>query len=368
MTHPLRHIVIISRMHMRRVLFDRSSAFFLIALPLIIIAMLGIALHPLMSSEFRPAQPFKVVVAPTDADARITHVLASQPALFDVQGIDDATSARGMVLQRLADAALIIPEEFPKEPMTLIATPGTVVVEVLQRLVLRVASEEISMPNNLHAQENDPSGPAERAPWWHTDSFGYYAMAVTAMFAMLAAHTAMVMNARDRASDTFTRLRSLGVAPWTYTVAGAVTSWATGATFIAVLAAATHLLFDVHWGPLGLWAVFTLVAASTMAGLALLIMALVPGVDNAEGVGNALINVLAFFGGAMAPLHVMPEWFQSSLAWIPNRAIFSGYLKIGQQADVATIASEFTTLGAATLILFGLSWIVVAIRTRKGDS
>ena len=61
----LRHLSIICRHNVRRVLLDRGTALWLLALPLALIGILGMGLQGLMSAEFTPASPFRVAVAET---------------------------------------------------------------------------------------------------------------------------------------------------------------------------------------------------------------------------------------------------------------------------------------------------------------
>ena len=100
-------------------------------------------------------------------------------------------------------------------------------------------------------------------------------------------------------------------------------------------------------GPRAEWPALTLTGATAAAGLSLAVMALFPKPEHVDGAGGAIFNILAFLGGLMTPLHVLPEWFRTSLAWLPNRAVLAGYLKASRGAEPAAVSGELTTLAAA---------------------
>lgn len=72
--------------------------------------------------------------------------------------------------------------------------------------------------------------------------------------------------------------------------------------------------------------------------------------------------ILAFLGGSMTPLQVLPEWFVTAFAWLPNRAMLSGFLKLAGGAAPAETAQELAVLGGAALALWLLGAIVWGVR------
>lgn len=93
-------------------------------------------------------------------------------------------------------------------------------------------------------------------------------------------------------------------------------------------------------------------------------MALIPNPEHIDGAGSAIFNVLAFLGGSMTPLHVLPEWFRTALSWLPNRALLTGYLKVANGADIGAISTELMTLAVSTVALFTLGWAIWTLRAR----
>lgn len=408
----LRHLSIICRHNVRRVLLDRGTALWLLALPLALIGILGMGLQGLMSAEFTPASPFRVAVAETPSGAHqvLMEPLQGLPQYVEVVAADTAEDARAMVTRRDVDAALTVSLTPASSPtVTIIGPPGSVVTEMLREIVESVLRQAEgggagSTPANptspVDAARSVGDGVADRAAgrvavnqaptpadsgqgapdnpvtdgrsqaaglpdWLQTDAFTYYAVGIMAMFVMFAAHAVSSAAVRDRATDAYDRLRALGVKPAVYMVGGSLASIIVSFLFLSAMAVISSLLFGVQWGNVLSWAVLTLTGATAAAGLSLVVMALIPKAEHVDGAGAAVFNLLAFLGGSMTPLHVLPEWFHTSLGWLPNRAVLTGYLKASEGAGLAAVAGELQTLGVATVLLFALGWAVWTLRTKE---
>ena len=83
--------------------------------------------------------------------------------------------------------------------------------------------------------------------WLQTDAFTYYAVGITAMFVMFAAHAVSVTAVRDRATDVYARLRAL-VTPVAYMLGGSAASIVVSVVFASVMAVVSRPLFGVTWG------------------------------------------------------------------------------------------------------------------------
>lgn len=371
MERALRHAWIICANQVRRVLTDRGTPIWLLALPLALIGVLGMCLQPLMSSDFEPEQPFQVVLVETDSEAyqALTGALHSMEQYIAVTTVADVDAARDSVLRRTVDAA-VIPDPVAPPAVTVLAAPGSVIAEMLEsvaeRAVLSVAEHRAEGIDIARTEIAGTPAGKELPPWLETDAFTYYAVGITAMFVMFAAHAVGVTAVTDRATDAYARLRSLGVKPAVYMIGGSVASIVVSVLYVSLMAAVSSLLFGVTWGHIFPWTVLTLVGAAAAAGLSLVVMALVPKPEHIDGAGSAIFNVLAFLGGSMSPLMVLPEWFRTSFSWLPNRAMLNGYLKASVGANLADIAGELTTLLVAAIVLFVLGGAIWTIRA-KGE-
>lgn len=475
----LRHLLTICGYRVRRVLADRGSLFWLLVLPLALVGILGMGLQGLMSSDFIPARPFRVVLVETGAGvpAWLAEPLGSMPNHLAVVTAGSAEEARAMVARREADAAVLVGEDGTGQgtgysggqgtdqstnqstgqstgqgtgqstgqrtdqttgqstgqstdqrtdqttgqrtdqstgqstgqgtghdtgqspgqgighdvgqgsgvpAVTLVAPPGAVVTEMLTAVLNRLLVEagaggadpadrpsapampgeerNLSQPASADAGASSANG---LPTWLQTDAYTYYAIAVMAMFVMFAAHAVGAGAARERTNDAYARLRALGVQPVTYMLSGSVASVLVSCLFLSVMAVISRALFGVQWGNVLTWGVLTLAGAAAAAGLSLVVLALIPKPEQVDGAGSAIFNVLAFLGGSMMPLHVLPEWFRTSLAWLPSRAVLTGYLKAAQGADPAAVSGELRTLLLAAVVLFAAGWAIWTMRAKE---
>lgn len=327
-------------------------------LPLVIIYVLGISMQGLFANEFTPPEPYRVAVAGDGARAAAAlKTLGSRPELFAVVRVADEEEARAAVLAKKSDAAVIVPPDGQGEPIRVAAAPGAVVGEVIGGAL----RSSLGDGEPGQAGEPVPAGSDHQAPSWSAaSSFGYYAVGITVMFLMYVAHAAMIYSAKDRSSGAYARMRTLGVSHAAFLVAGYVASFGVGAAFVLVMAAATRLLFGVAWGDPLAWAAVTVAGAAGAASISFLIAAAMPsnpkGVDNA---GSTLFTIVAMLGGSTVPLSVLPEWFESSFGWLPNRKALDAYFTVAAGGGLADAAGDVGYLLVVAL-LFVIAGIGVA--------
>lgn len=378
MSVRLRQLALICMTQLRRLLSDPGTAIWLVGLPVALIGVLGMSLQALMESSFTPPRPYVVAVSQTgfgqasgEAYETVMGVFASYPDIVTAQTVADPATAQHMVLRREVDAAVVV-SQGADGPWTYYAAPGAVVAGVLDEILpsvrIQLGERDAGHIDVVYTEVPLNEGVAHtgRLPsWLLANSYTYYAVGIAAMFVMFAAHSVMVSSAQDRASDAYARIRALGVTPAVFMLAGSVASVLVGILFLTLMATVSRVLFGVDWGNLQSWSVITVLAAVSSGGLAFALMAIVRGAEQVEGAGSAIFNVLAFLSGSMTPLHVLPEWFRTSLEWLPTRAVLAGYLKASQGADLAALAGEITTLLVGAAVLFGLGAAVWMLRTRR---
>ena len=369
----MRHVATICFHQVRRIVFDTGTVAWLIGVPLALIGVLGSSLQFFMSSGFVPVEPYRIVIAEDGGDvaAAVAQSLHDMSQYFGVVTAETRDAARAMVARREADAAIVF-SATNAPTLSVISAPDAIVTEMLMPIVREVslhvqagrAKTVSAVYTDVGVPETSPGGLPD---WLQTDAFSYYTAGVMAMFVMFAAHSVGSNAARERATDAYARIRAFGVKPAEYMVGSAAAGIIVSMLFIAVLALVANVLFDASWGGVVPWSVLTVFAAVAAAGLSLVITALFPRPDQTAGIGTTVYNFMAFLGGSMVPLHTLPVWVRDSLEWLPTRAVLSGYLKVSQGADLSSISSELTTLGAAGVACFALGWIAWN-RPEKGEA
>lgn len=396
--------------HLRRVLLRRSSVpgplsavlslLAIVALPLALVGILGVGLQGLMGADFTPSRPYEVVLVAASPEGAagsspgITAVhdaLTARPGFFNIQWASDPETARDRVVRRQADAAVLLPDAFPGAAARVIAVPGSIADDIVSGTVRgaavaleRTLMSEVTVrrtPASAIASAGVQTAPVPAAAatdfmqaepeehpasWLFSDSFTYYAVGITVVFAMYAAHAVVINSARDRSSDVYARLKSVGVSSASYMTSGAIAGVLVTAIFIAAMTGATTLLFGANWGHLGPWTLLTVTGAVAVAGMSLAVMAFVTGPNLVDPVGTALYNVLGFLGGSMTPLPVLPNWFEASFRRLPNRIMLDGYLKLAQGAGMEAILPDVARLAVTAGALVAVGGLVFAWRARKG--
>lgn len=284
-----RHLLVLCGAQLRQRLTDPGSLF-LAVLPLLIISVLGMSLQSLVAPRFVPARPYAVIVAGAEGPA-LAHVhglLAARTDFWTVETAADPAAAREAVLQRRADAAVIVPGDPAEGPLRVVANPHTVVSrilsEVLRTVQLRAfeaAADGVDVAWTEVAAERPAHKDGRIGPGWLPDNmYQYYAVAMTAMFTMFVVHGALTATAQGRSGDLYGRLRTFGMRPVTYVAAGAVAAWLLGVLFITVMTVCTMLLFDVRWGGWGGWLLLTAISVAALAGLSFAVIACIPSPDH----------------------------------------------------------------------------------------
>lgn len=369
----IRQVLVIGLHQLRREVL-RGAPLVLTVIPVIIIYVLGMSMQALFTGGYIPSKPFRVALAANgDHGSGLIEVLSTDPRFFSVTVAEDATGARQAVRARESDAALIVPDAYPDEPLTIVAPPRSVVRDVLAGFIEEGFSPDVSIGSSGSGRRSDGAGSAaaspaeETSPWAAVDAFGYFGVGLTVMFAMYVGHTMMIACAGDRASGVYARLRAIGVSRQAYLWSGFASAVVIGAIFIAVMRLATRLLYGIDWGDPLAWGVLTLAGAAGIAALSFVILAVSPanpkGVDAA---GSALYTVLAFLGGSTVPLNVMPGWYTEIFAWLPNRVMLDGYFLVAGGAGLDALSGSLVALGAGAALLLAVGWVVLGLRG-KGE-
>lgn len=194
----------------------------------------------------------------------------------------------------------------------------------------------------------------------------YAAGAVSFMF-LLFASTAGAMSLMEE--------RESGILDRVLAGPGGVDVLVTG-KFLYLLAQGVvqvGLIFVVAWlafgvalpDHLGAWLVVTVCAATTAAGLAMLLVAASATRKQAQTVSTLAILVLSAVGGSMVPRYVMPPLFQS-LGWAtPNTWAVEAYAGIfWREESLVEVALPCLVLAAGGLAALALAVLLARLRAR----
>ena len=372
----LRQAAIIAANQLLRFVLDWHGVLILFLLPLAFNLVLGVSLRQAFSPEYRPERPYRVgVVIPAGQEAApaVEQVLAAGEAdgWVHIERYASGEAALTAVRQRRVEAALVLPARFPREPLRVIAEPGTVPASVVETLAREAAvagsgaaggvgpGHPVPMdiairPAPPPAGGQGPAGAGGGPP--PVDAMAYYAAGMAVMMIYLATREGTKAYVTDRGTGVYLRVRAGGVSHAAYLLGTFLGSMAVGLIFMGVMALVTRGLFGVHWGHLGGWMLLTLGATLAATGVNALLLGFARSPEVQEGVSIALAQLLAFLGGSMMPLFIFPEILARISRFIPNRWMLDGYLQLMAGAGPAAVRDESLRLAAVGVGLVALGW------------
>lgn len=133
-------------------------------------------------------------------------------------------------------------------------------------------------------------------------------------------YTALAINTvEDREDGVLKRLRGTPLAPWRYLVSQTLVSVVLAAVAAVMLVVLGIAAFGLELEPrlLPAAALIVLLGTATLCLLGLATTVIIPGVEAASGVTNAVVFPLLFASGIFFPLEQMPGWLTRVAALFP---------------------------------------------------
>jgi len=374
---------------------DKASLGILIAMPMILIVILGSALGNMA------ANIGKLPVAVVNLDrgrvgAQVTDAFFSDKQLaelFAAERMTDPDEARARVARGDLAGALVVPSDFTRRlntgrssKLTLYSDPGRqisgiVFKSVTEALATRVSAASIAARTSAFyvssLRVGDPSfvygviGKAVKsasetgalsaveivestaARGAEISTLSYYSGAMSVMFLMFGAMFGAFSLVRER--DHWTLPRMLMSPGSTVEILGGKMFgvFAIGALQFTVLCAFTSVL-GVKWGdPFAV----ALVATATVAaatGLSVFIAAVAKTVRAVSGISQMLIQFMAAVGGSFIPVATFPLWMQPLHYFSVNGWAIDGILAAMRGGNAIDVLPNVGVLWLIALVFFAL--------------
>jgi ABC-2 type transport system permease protein len=360
---------------------DKQALLTLIAMPLLLIAILGAAFGDMMDGdEDVTIKKFKLGIVNLDqgelgeilSEEVFKKELSDQIEVKYYQEDEMYKIIRGHKLE----VGIVIDEDFTASLMSgekastkLITVPdpgikATIVSSVIEQFAQNIPIEAMSANMALPAQSNvrfeEPDQGLIKVTSINEDttpvsSFQYYAAAMGVMFLLMTVVQGVSTMILEKEQEVYKRLL---ISNLTYT--NYLTGKMIGLIVISLLQAfviiiGTRLLFGVDWGNsvLGL-VVMTFAYVVSACGLGVLAGSFIK-TEKAFGAAGMLgTQIFAALGGSMAPLYIFPDWFVTVSKILPNGLALQTYLDLMSGA-------EFIEILPAVLSSFGLGILFFAM-------
>lgn len=391
----MRKVFIIAWNALFRLFRDRKALLVILAMPMILIGILGASLGSLMSSG--GIDPFTVILVNADEPARPAvppgtpeavierlptlhlgkvleeEVLASSQVrdLMTVTPAADLASARAALTDGKAIAVIHVPRQFSAAVLRgdaanvdLYTDPGSptraaIVAQVVQffteqvttgSLVSRLLGPDQAEQALAEISAGLPTVTAATAGARPVKAIQYYAAAMAVMFMVMTALNRAKDILQDRQDGTLARILTSPTSKATLIAGQVLGSVAILMAQFLILLIGTRLLYQVDWGSwpaaLLLGSAFALAAA----GIGTAAAALFRDPRAADAATGTVGMLFAALSGAMLPLYAFPDGLKLVARAIPNFWALQGFLD-----QMAGLGASYLWTPVLVLVTIGVA-------------
>jgi len=390
---------------------DSSSFIMLLAMPLLLILVLGMVFQPLWTST-----PFTIDIAVFDEDGGefskilLEEVFGSEQLkdMVKIKYVESEEEIINEVNKGKIAAGVIIGEEFSQAILTgedarikILADPeqpikaGVVkniveafTLEVLKRSIILGTSMGILVAENLI----NPAEIQQLIPVWLSEienmeelirmdkktekrmdknplAIEYYAVGIAVMYLLFATNAGAETIFQERRNKTLERIKVAPVSEREILGGKLFGIFLIALLQFIMIVFFTRIFYRVNWGD-SLLGIIIMILSSVLAfsGLSTLLASLTKSEEQIGSIGPALAMIFGFLGGSMWPVFEFPDWLNIISKFTPNRWAIDGFSKLMYQGGgVISILPEVSVLLLMALIFFSLGVLRSRIKGVKVD-
>ena len=374
----------IAWVNLRRLARQRTTIFFLVALPIILILVVGLATERFEDTDI----PLGVVQESADPSSDdLVGLLIDLPGV-SVETFDDATSMRRAVRRGSVEAGIVVPERFGTLlrsgvvaevvfvadvargfPAPLRSAVAAVVAEQARPVqAARFATSEVGgrLEANLAVADElsasvpplavmtDDVGESDRV--FFGTGFGYQAPANLVLFVFITSAAAAAMLIETRRLELSRRMLGTPTSARTILAGEALGRFAIALVQAAIIYLAGALVFGVSWGdPVGsVTLIVTFVLVGTAVGMLFGTLFRTP--EQAGAIGPPVGIGLGMLGGCMWPLEIVPEPMRVIGHLFPHAWAMDAWVELTAfGGGIETIFRELAVLGVFAAVLLSLA-------------
>lgn len=189
-------------------------------------------------------------------------------------------------------------------------------------------------------------------------AFSYYTIGMSVMFVLFIAATVSSQTFLEKKRHVFDRILLTNVPRLTYVTSVFFSTFIIALFQLAILYTGAAVFYGVYWPDLVALLCVTLALCSAVAGFAVLLMAMNNrlGTDSSTKLFmSAFVPVIAFLGGSFTPVGSMSDWMVKIGELTPNGAALSAFMDVQQGAGVAEVTDHLSVLLILTVALFAVA-------------
>ncbi len=367
---------------------DRSGLLLQLAMPLVLITVLGVAFGGAFAS--RPVIPrFEVGVVDQDtgqlAETLWQILQDSQLQELFLPTAMEADRARELIKEGELAGAIVIPANFTTDvfagkptSLQIWCDPGQELRPIIIQTVAQsyvdnllatqlVVSEALENGQTIAQHEIEALGQQIASEinkvrarleidvvttGKQVDSFLYYAIGMACMFLLMSGSIGLQSIASEERRQTLSRIMATPTARVRFLLGKSLGQMGITVVQFVILYVVTSLIFKTDWGsPLAVL-LLALAYAFAIAGLSMLVVALIPNRVAAANAWLISVQIMAALGGSMVPLSQFPPFMLKVACISPSFWGLRGFLDIAMAQPlplVNMLVLAITGLVAITL-------------------
>ena len=373
---------------------DKKGLLLLLAMPLILIAILGSALSQSFSTTPK-IEPFEVGIVDQDQGPlaqTFIDVLNSaelKEIIIPVQMTEDEAKSR--IQEGKLSAAIVIPPKFSQDVIDGSSTALEVLSDQTQSLrplivesicrsfINQIVASQTAIEQVMSASPNPPTArldpkqiteailteldqnPPQAIEELSTSqpplsAMEYYSAGMGVMFLLFAGQLGLQSISGERRRQTLHRLLATPTSSLTFVFGKFLGILLIAFTQFLILALGTSIFFKVDWGNSLAVLSVALAYSAAISGMALAVSAWVPNERVAIGAWSISVQILSLLGGSMIPLMTFPDSLRTLAYFTPNYWALQGLLQAMQNGPFPW---------ASVLILFALGAVTLGVGSLK---
>ncbi|MFE7063812.1 ABC transporter permease [Sutcliffiella sp. NPDC057660] len=186
------------------------------------------------------------------------------------------------------------------------------------------------------------------------DSFDYFAVGMSVMFALYVVSFVAGYAYHEKRTFVYDRILLANAPPWLYGASKWISAVLVVFVQLCVLFGLSALLYKVYWPDVLHFLLITLMFSGVIGSFAVLITALNYRFETeriSTMFSGFLVSILAFLGGSFIPWKDVSEVMWKIGSYTPNGAALQGYLQAMQGETLGNLIDPLLTLGVTAVLL-----------------
>lgn len=189
-------------------------------------------------------------------------------------------------------------------------------------------------------------------------AFQYYAAGMGVMFLLMAVVQGVGAMIEEKESPVIHRLLLTNMTHRDYVFGKLIGLLFANGIQMAVIILGTRLLFGVYWGD-SLFGVLIVAIAFVVSasGLGVFFGSFIQKSRTLTNTGMILVQMMAALGGSMVPLYMYPDWLNALAKVLPNALALQSFLELMTGANWTQVWGASATLFGIGLLFLLLGWL-----------